>query len=280
MTPPRTWLGTSWKMTHTIAEARAYARALQREALGGGLPQDVQLFILPAHTALAAVAEELSDLPQVWVGAQSAHPGPEGAGTGEISVRMVAEAGARMVEIGHSERRADRGEDDVFVATCTRAVVDAGLIPLVCVGEPSEVRRAGNAVEHVVAQVRSALSQLAPLEISEVVIAYEPVWAIGSAGRPAEPGEVTPVLAAVAEEARGAAGDAAAGLRALLYGGSVDPATAPGLLRVPEVDGLFVGRAAWNPQGLLDLARAAAWTPPADAPTSQLWDGPLNRPEP
>ncbi len=258
LTQRRTWVGTSWKMTRTIAESRAYAEVLRREAGAGGLPDDVQLFVLPAHTALAAVAEELADVPEVWVGAQSVHPGPEGAGTGEVSVRMVAEAGARLVEIGHSERRAARGEDDAFVAACTRATLDAHLVPLVCVGEPLEVRRAGRAVDHVVAQVRAALSRVAPDEVSGVMVAYEPVWAIGSTGRAAEPDEVTSVVAAIAEEgARLAQGDGA-GLRALLYGGSVDETTAPTILDVPRVDGVFVGRAAWEPVGLLRLARAAA----------------------
>ncbi len=265
MSPPRTWVGTSWKMTRTIAESRDYAQALRRDLHEHGFPAGVQLFVLPAHTALSAVAGELADLPEVWVGAQSAHPGPEGAGTGEVSVRMVAEAGARIVEVGHSERRAARGEDDAFVAACTRAVLDAGLVPLVCVGEPLEARRAGGAVDHVVGQVRSALSSLTPREVTEVVVAYEPVWAIGSAGRPAEPDEVAPVVAAVAEEASRLVGDAAGeGLRALLYGGSVDQGTAPAMLGVPSVDGLFVGRAAWDPQGLLGIARAAAVrTPPS-----------------
>lgn len=229
-----------------------------------GSPEGVRLFVLPAHSALAAVAEELADVPEVWVGAQSAHPGPEGAGTGEVSVRMVAEAGARLVEIGHSERRASRGEDDAFVAACVRAVLDAGLVPLLCVGEPWDARRSGRAVDHVAAQLRSALTHLAPHEVADVVVAYEPVWAIGAAGRAAEPDEVAPVVAAIAEEAAHLGGDAGSGARTLLYGGSVDATTAQGALEVPGVDGPFVGRAAWEPQGLLTIARTvAAAAPPA-----------------
>ena len=272
MTQTRTWVGTSWKMTRTIAESRAYARELRRDLLDHGRPDGVQLFVLPAHTALAAVAEELADAPDVWVGAQSAHPGPEGAGTGEVSVRMVAEAGARLVEIGHSERRAARGEDDAFVAASVRAVLDAGLVPLVCVGEPLDARRAGRAVDHVVAQVRAALARVEPREVADVALAYEPVWAIGSAGRPAEPDEVAPVVAAVADHARDlgdADGSPGAGPRALLYGGSVDATTAPGMLDVPGVDGLFVGRAAWEAHGLLRIARTAAARPsPSVVPTT------------
>ena len=262
MTQTRTWVGTSWKMTRTIAESRAYARELRAALLDHGRPDGVQLFVLPAHTALAAVAEELADVPDVWVGAQSAHPGPEGAGTGEVSVRMVAEAGARLVEIGHSERRAARAEDDAFVAASVRAVLDAGLVPLVCVGEPLEARRSGRAVDHVVAQAHAALSPLEPREVADVVLAYEPVWAVGSSGRPARPDEVAPVVAAVADHARDLGGGGGCrvgpGLRALLYGGSVDVTTAPGMLDVPGVDGVFVGRAAWEARGLLRIARAAA----------------------
>ena len=243
MTPPRTWVGTGWKMTRTVAESRACARELRRDLLDQGRPDGVRLFVLPAHTALAAVADELADLPDVWAGARSAHPGPEGAGTGEVSVRMVAEAGSRVVGIGHRERPAARGEDDAFVAASVRAVLDAGLVPLVCVGEPDEARLAGRAVDHVVAQTRAALSLL-------------------------EPDEVAPVVAAVAEHARDLGGGASpgTGLRALLCGGSVEATTAPGMLEVPGVDGLFVGRAAWEASGLMSIARAAAARPARAVP--------------
>ncbi|MGN6130626.1 MAG: triose-phosphate isomerase [Nocardioidaceae bacterium] len=246
------WIGTSWKMTKTLDEARAYARVLA----GTEFPADVQPFILPAHTSLAAVRECLPDDSPVLLGAQNAHWAPEGAGTGEISMRMAADAGATLVEIGHSERREQFGETDETVSRKVRAALDADLTPLVCVGEPAAVRDAGVAERFVRAQVEAALSRLAPDEVERVVVAYEPVWAIGEAGRPATPAEVAPVMAAIVEEvARHGQGRSC---RALLYGGSVNTDNAAALLEDPHTDGLFVGRAAWDVDGLLRLVAIGA----------------------
>ncbi|GAB4085123.1 triose-phosphate isomerase [Myceligenerans cantabricum] len=248
----RTWIGTSWKMTKTIGEAVAYARELRPEAV----PDGVQPFVLPAHTGLAAVRDALPAGSPVLLGAQNAHWAAEGAGTGEVSMRMVADAGAVVVELGHSERRAAFGETDGTVARKVRAALDAGLTPLVCVGETAEVRDAGRAVEHVAGQVRAALAHVARDEVPRVLLAYEPVWAIGTGGRAAALGEVSPVLAEVAGLVRGLG--AGTGCRALLYGGSVDRANAAGLLADAHVDGLFVGRAAWDVAGFLGLLRIAS----------------------
>lgn len=245
------WVGTSWKMTKTIGEALAYLETV----VSHGSPQGVQPLLLPAHTALAAVRDALPADSPLLLGAQNAHWAAEGAGTGEISMRMVADAGAQIVELGHSERRQQFGETDETVAAKVRAALDAGLAPLVCVGEPAEVRAAGTEVEFVGAQVRAALSQVSADEVADVLFAYEPVWAIGTSGRAAEPHEVAPVMAAVADST-GALGDGS-GCRALLYGGSVDHANAAALLRDPNTDGLFVGRAAWTAQGFLGLLHIA-----------------------
>lgn len=246
------WIGTSWKMTKTLGEARAYMEHLA----GVDFPVEIQPFVIPAHTSLAAARDVLPEGSRVLLGAQNAHWGPEGAGTGEVSMRMVADAGASLVEMGHSERREHHAETDETVALKARAAVDAALTPLICVGEPAEVRDAGLAIDFVSSQVRGALSRLTPVEAAGVIIAYEPIWAIGEFGRPARPAEVAPVMtqiARVAEEVgRGA------GCRALLYGGSVDEANAADLLRVANTDGLFVGRAAWTPEGFLRLAEIAA----------------------
>ena len=255
------WLGTSWKMTKTIGEARAWVDAVVA-GIGPGVP-GVQPFVLPAHTALAPVRDRLEALTTggtgpLLLGAQDAHPGPEGAGTGDVSVRMVADAGARLLEIGHSERRSSYGEDDRTVARKVRAALDGGLRPLVCVGEPAEVRGRGEQITFVRAQVQAALAPVAPDELGRVVLAYEPVWAIGEHGRRPETAEVAPVLDEVARLSRSRAAGTAP---VVLYGGSVDEGNAADLLGVETVDGLFVGRAAWDAAGflaLLDLARAAA----------------------
>lgn len=246
------WVGTGWKMNFTLAQARAYAQALARAEL----PDGVRVFVLPPHTALATVRRALPPQSPVLVGAQNAHWAPEGPWTGEISMRMAADAGAALVELGHSERRDHFGETDETVSLKVRAALDAGLVPLLCVGEPSQVREAGGAEEFVVGQVRRALSRVAADEVGRLLVAYEPVWAIGEQGRPATAAETGPVMAAVAgtltERADGG------GPLALLYGGSVNPRNAAGLLADPHTDGLFVGRSAWTPEGLLELVKIAS----------------------
>ena len=166
-------------------------------------------------------------------------------------MRMVRDAGAALVEMGHSERREHFGETDATVARKARAAVDHGLVPLICVGEPAAARESGRAEDFVQAQVDAAVSLLSAEEIPDVLVAYEPVWAIGESGRPATRAEVGPVMAAVAE--RLAEHSGGRGCRALLYGGSVDPGNAPALLAAPHIDGLFVGRAAWTAAGLAAL---------------------------
>lgn len=242
------WIGTGWKMNKTIAEARDYVTRLAATAL----PAAVQMFILPPHTSLAAVRDCLPPDSPILLGAQNAHWAAEGAWTGEISMRMAKDAGAQLVEIGHSERREHFGETDTTVALKARAALDHGLIPLICVGEPLSVRQSGGAEEFVAAQARDATALLAPAEIETVLVAYEPVWSIGTSGRPATPAEIAPVMAVLACELaeRSSHGE---GCRALLYGGGVDPGNAADLLRAPYVEGLFVGRRGWDVAGLLEL---------------------------
>ncbi|HET7304808.1 MAG TPA: triose-phosphate isomerase [Segeticoccus sp.] len=246
----RLWIGTSWKMTKTISEATAFVDTLADVAF----PDSVQPFVLPAHTALASVRDRLPEGSPVMLGAQNAHWAAEGAGTGEVSMRMVADAGARLVEIGHSERRAQHNETDDSVGRKVRAATDASLVPLVCVGEPHAVRAAGDVSPFVRQQVAAALARLRREEASTVLIAYEPVWAIGEHGRPALPSEVAPVM----DDIRAAVRRAGGGCRAVLYGGSVDSTNAARLLGEGGADGLFVGRAAWDVRGYLELVDIAA----------------------
>ncbi|MEJ5943745.1 triose-phosphate isomerase [Pseudokineococcus basanitobsidens] len=266
--PPRgtPWVGTSWKMTKTRAQGLAWARGLTDGlAARGRGPGDVagpaapQVFCVPPATALAEVSALLAGrAPHVLVGAQDAHWEDAGAWTGELSVPQVADAGARLVEVGHSERREHFGDTDARVALKVRAVLRHGLVPLLCVGEPAAVRSGGGHVEHVLDQVRRCVGTLPDEEAARVVVAYEPVWAIGSSGRPARPAEVAEVVEPLVADAGGR-------VAAVLFGGSVDAAGAPDLLSVPGVDGLFVGRAAWDVTGflgLLDLVGAAGDAPP------------------
>ncbi len=255
MTAPATFrLGTSWKMTKTLAEAGAYADALRSAVATGTVPPEVRLFVLPAATALAAVRDRLAGT-GVALGAQNAHPGPDDAVTGEVSMRMVRDAGASIIEIGHAERRTLLGETDDMVADKVAAAVSAGLTPLVCVGETTAERARGATADVLGRQLHHALSRLGSSRPIELLVAYEPHWAIGSGGRAATPDEVAEGLAAVR---RVLAEDLAGTPSAVLYGGSVHAGNAADLITGLDVDGLFVGRAAWTAAGLLDLARRCA----------------------
>lgn len=245
--PHPVWVGTSWKMNKTLAEARAFIDELVTHPVPAGL----QPFVLPAHTALACVRDRLPADSPILLGAQNAHWAAEGAGTGEISMRMAADAGAVLVEMGHSERREHFGETDQTVAAKATAAVAAGLTPLICVGEPRSVRDAGQAETFVAAQVRAALLSLSAADVDRVIVAYEPIWAIGEHGHPATPDQVTPVMAAMAQVVSGRSAGGVA--RALLYGGGVDAGNAAALLSDPYVDGLFVGRAGWSARGFIEL---------------------------
>jgi len=246
------WVGTSWKMNKTLGEAAAFID----ELLGFDIPPGLQPFVLPAHTALASVRDRLPAGSRVLLGAQNAHWGPEGAGTGEISMRMAADAGAVLVEMGHSERRASFGETDETVAAKAAAALEHGLLPLICVGEPREVRDSGGAPDFVAGQVRAALSRVRPEQVERVLIAYEPIWAIGEHGRPATQDQIAPVMALIARLAAERSGGGPA--RAVLYGGGVSPDNAAELLGDPHTDGLFVGRAGWAASGFIRLLQLCA----------------------
>jgi triosephosphate isomerase len=245
MRRPPFLLGSSFKMNKTRAELRAYADALRGARLPD--PAEASLFLIPPFTGIDALKAALGGLP-VLVGAQTCGPAAAGAFTGEVSAAMLAEAGCDLVELGHSERRAMFGETDAAVAAKARLVLDQGMRPLVCVGEDAAARASGEAVGVVEAQARAAFATLAPGEASRCWLAYEPVWAIGVGARAARVEDVRPVHAAL---------KAAFPDMPLLYGGSVDMANAPVLAAEPLVEGLFVGRAALDPDAFLAIVGAA-----------------------
>jgi L-erythrulose 1-phosphate isomerase len=244
------WVGTSWKMNKTLAEADSFVD----ELLTSPIPSGIQPFLLPPHTALARVRDRLPAHSPVLLGAQNAHWAAEGSWTGEISMRMAKDAGATLIEIGHSDRREHFGETDRTVALKVAAAIAHDLIPLICVGEPLAARDVGGAEEFVGVQVELALSELAPAEIRQVVIAYEPVWAIGEQGIPPTVEQIAPVMALINEVLTSAAGSA----RAVLCGGSVGVQNATELLSDPNTHGLFVGRAAWKASGFIELLKLCA----------------------
>ena len=206
------------------------------------------VFVLPAYTSIWLARERLAGSAITW-GAQDVHPDEDGAHTGDVSAAMLADLGCTFVEVGHSERRRDHGESDDDVAAKAAAVVAHGMVPILCVGEPLPGVTVA-AIEHVVGQVRLGLGRLAPTE-RRLVIAYEPVWAIGSGARPADPGHIGSVQRGIK-----AALGPRRGVR-VIYGGSVDPSTAAAILAEDGVDGLFIGRAALDPAAFAEIVHLA-----------------------
>ena len=247
----RFWLGTGWKMNKTRTQAAAYSATLRAAPDLATLP--LQLFVLPPFTALAEVAAALAATP-IMVGAQNCHWAAAGAWTGEISAGQVKDCGAVLVELGHSERRAHFGETDALINAKVKAALAAGLTPLVCVGETAAERDLGAASVTVARQARMALSGLAADDAARVLLAYEPVWAIGEGGLPATPAYANAIQGAIKQAVTDLLGSAPP----VLYGGSVNPDNAEALAAEPDIDGLFVGRAAWQAEGLLGLARQVA----------------------
>ncbi len=249
MTFDKHWIGTSWKMNKLRAEARSFARTLAASALARS--EGVQLFVVPPFTAVADVADILKDS-RVAVGVQNLHWAESGAWTGEISGAMAADCGATIAEIGHSERRTHFGETDQTVALKVAAALRHGLTPLVCVGDTREEYEAGQTVEVLSRQARAALSQVGPEDAFRVVIAYEPVWSIGEGGTPADPIFADEQHALLKASLRDATGR---DLR-VLYGGSVNLENCAGLAAQPHIDGLFIGRSAWQVEGYLEIVRS------------------------
>ena len=249
----RKWIGTSWKMNKVLAEAATFAEGL-RAAESGADPR-IQRFVIPPFTSLREVKALLAGT-SVKVGAQNMHWAEAGAWTGEVSPVMVTDCGADLVELGHSERRRHFGENDETVGLKTEAAVRHGLVPLVCVGETLAEREAGCAPAVLEKQVRTALGHLSErLRAAEILLAYEPVWAIGDGGIPATAdyadarhGEIIAVACNVLGRPV-----------PCLYGGSVNAENCEELIQSAHIDGLFIGRSAWNVDGYLDiLGRCAA----------------------
>jgi triosephosphate isomerase len=222
----------NWKMNGRKAEGLALARKLAERASASA--PSAELLVCPPATLLALVAEALAGS-GVALGGQDCHPEPSGAHTGDISAEMLADFGCRYVIVGHSERRSDHGESDALVRRKAEAALRAGLVAIVCVGETETERMRGEASAIVERQLTGSLPDAA--EAETVVIAYEPVWAIG-AGRSATVQDVAEMHAHI----RRMLGGNGAGMR-ILYGGSVKAANAADLLALADVDGALVGGA-------------------------------------
>jgi triosephosphate isomerase len=240
----------NWKMFH--GGPTGVALAAHIVPLAVELPH-VDLVIAPPFTALAACAHEC-DGSRVEVAGQNLYPKPSGAFTGEVSGPMLVEAGCTWVILGHSERRQHFHESDAFVAEKARAALEAGLIPIACVGETLAEREAGKTLEVVERQVRALLEPLASAG-KPSAIAYEPVWAIGT-GKNAGPAEAQEVHLAIRGWLARVSAELASDTR-ILYGGSVKPDNAAALLAAPDVDGALVGGASLDVASFGAIARAA-----------------------
>ena len=229
-----------------VAEGEALAAALAET------PATARVALCPPATLLDRLGQALQGS-AVELGGQDCHAEPAGAFTGDVSAEMLADAGARLVILGHSERRAGHGETDALVAAKAEAALRAGLEPIICVGETLEQREAGRAVEVVSAQVAGSLPQT--LAGKAFAVAYEPVWAIGTG--------LTPTLEQIEEVHRAVRAAMVARLgeggasAPILYGGSVKPGNAAEILAVPEVGGALVGGASLKAGDFLGIIRAA-----------------------
>ena len=240
----RQLIAGNWKMNGAPAMASALLAALR--AAG---PLACDLLVCPPATLLATAAQALQGSP-IAVGGQDCHARPSGAHTGDISATMLRDAGATHVILGHSERRADHAETDAQIRAKVEAAVAAGLTPIVCVGETEAQRLAGRANDIIAAQLAASL----PDGFSGIV-AYEPVWAIGTGRTPTE-ADVAAMHAHIRATLLGRLGPAGATLR-ILYGGSVKPANAAALMALPNVGGALVGGASLAAEDFLGIARAA-----------------------
>lgn len=239
----RPLIGTSWKMNLTPSQAAGYCTVLRH------LVEDLDdrtLFVLPPYPSIPCAGQLLAGSNVRW-GAQDVHPDDEGAHTGDVSASMLADLGCTFVEVGHHERRRDHHEDDDLIAAKVAAVQRWGMTAILCVGEESKTT-IGEASSRVLGQLRF----VEQFDLARLIVAYEPAWAIGAGAQHAPTEWVAALHAAVHRRLGELVGDG--GVVPVIYGGSVDAASAATLLAAPGVDGLFVGRSALKPEGFAEIA--------------------------
>lgn len=245
------YFGSNFKMHQTPTQTAAFITALRQ--LAPDAPE-IQRFLIPPFTSLNTAAPLLQNSP-IWLGAQTMHWAEQGAYTGEISATMLQEIGVDLVMLGHAERRTLFGENDVALRKKVNAAAEAGLRILLCVGENAEEEELRISYEVVKIQLRIALFDMTISQMANLCIAYEPVWSIGKDGKPADPFIVEDMHRLIRGELCARFGDEAISIP-ILYGGSVNRDNCAAYAALPNVNGLFVGRAAWTPEGFVDVMRA------------------------
>jgi triosephosphate isomerase len=251
LSDPTPLVAANWKMHKTRAETASFLDVFVPAA---GKLSGIDLVVCPPFTSLE-LAVERCRRSHVRVAAQNMHDAPEGAYTGEVSAGMLLDLGVEGVVLGHSERRAHFGETDEALARKLPAALDAGLLPILCVGETEGQRDAGETERVLRAQVEADLEAVGREALSGVAIAYEPVWAIGT-GRTATPEQAEEAIAFIRSLVAARAPQAGEAIR-IVYGGSVKPANAAELLGREGIDGALVGGASLDPHDFLAIARVA-----------------------
>ena len=248
------FVGGNWKMNLSRAGAVELARALMRDDPASD-QLDVAIFPAFVHLDAAAATRALAKS-RVMLGAQDVFPEPDGAYTGEVSIPMLTDLGVTAVLAGHSERRHVIGEPEDLIRRKTRAILDAGLTCVLCVGETLDQREAGLTDEINESQMRSALAGVTPDDPARLVLAYEPVWAIGT-GRTATPDDAQSAHARARAILADIFDHATAAAVRIIYGGSVKPGNATELFSQPDIDGGLIGGASLDAASFLDICTAA-----------------------
>src|SRR5947209_4545890 len=246
-------VAANWKMNMTQAESAAFVKSL---LLDLGDITDIEVVIVPPFTAIAKVMEALGASQNIKVGAQNMHWEQNGAFTGEISAALLRDLFVRYVVLGHSERRTLFGETDEIVNRKVRAAHEATLRPIVCVGETLDQRDRGNVKKILSIQLRGSLEGLSAKELQETVIAYEPVWAIGT-GRNATPDQAQEAHAFIRHTLSEMSDEATADRIRIQYGGSVKPDNARDLMSQTDIDGALVGGASLDPRSFAQIVKRA-----------------------
>lgn len=236
--PRKPFVAGNWKLNLTIADGRSLAENLAKQV---GQETEVEIAVAPVFTVLGTVSEALSPS-NIRLSSQDVSPHQIGAFTGEVSAAHLIDAGCEYAIVGHSERRQLFGEDDATVRAKAVAALNSGLAPIICVGESLQIREAGEAETHVLRQAEAALAGLTASQLARVVVAYEPIWAIGT-GKTAAPSDAQQMHMALRGKIAALHGDMVANGMRILYGGSVKPDNARNLIDQPDVDGALVGGA-------------------------------------
>ncbi len=247
---PKRLIAGNWKMNGLLSETVVIDKIA--DGVGPGGVNGPECLICPPATLLAAAKAAVGDRP-LALGAQNCHTETKGAHTGDISAAMLKDAGATYVIVGHSERRANHGETDALVRAKAEAVLAGGVLPIICIGETLDQRKAGETLKVIATQMEGSVPDADPA--SRIVIAYEPVWAIGTGLTPTS-AEIAEVHTAIRNHLRDRFGAGAEDVR-ILYGGSLNPQNADEILAIADVDGGLIGGASLKAESFLSIVGSA-----------------------